>query len=69
MAFAIRLANLEATPEQCPPLVEDPKYKANYEKIKALLAPPVKEVVLKSPKKVVKIGWFFLYFIHVYSVA
>ncbi len=56
MAFAVKLVNLEAPVEQCPPIVEDPKYKQSYEKLKELVSPLVKEVVLRGPKCVVKIG-------------
>lgn len=56
MAFAVRLTSLDALPEQCPPLIEDSSYRQNYIKIKEMVSPPIREVVLKTPKKVVKIG-------------
>jgi 4Fe-4S ferredoxin len=36
MAFAVALMARELTPEDCPPLKEEPKYKENYEKISGL---------------------------------
>jgi acetyl-CoA decarbonylase/synthase complex subunit gamma len=64
MAFAIRLASLDAKLEDCPPLIEEEKYKESYEKLQSLLLPPVREVVIKSPKKVVKIGGKYVLFRH-----
>nr|WP_269850494.1 (Fe-S)-binding protein [Methanosarcina horonobensis] len=32
MAFAVALMARELTPEDCPPLKEEPKYKESYEK-------------------------------------
>jgi acetyl-CoA decarbonylase/synthase complex subunit gamma len=43
MAFAAKLVNREATLEQCSPLLE-PKYKDAFEKLWALLKPPIKAV-------------------------
>jgi len=56
MAFAVRIVNFEGQIEQCTSLVEDPSYRENYEKLKSLITPPVREIVLKSSKKTVKIG-------------
>ncbi|MEM1532877.1 MAG: acetyl-CoA decarbonylase/synthase complex subunit gamma [Desulfurococcaceae archaeon] len=56
MAFAVKLVNLEASAEQCPPIVEDPKYRQSYQKLKELVSPLVKEVVLRGPRGVIKIG-------------
>lgn len=56
MAFAVKLVNFEATPEQCPPIIEDPNYRQSLAKLVELLSPPVKEVTLKSAKRIVKIG-------------
>lgn len=64
MAFAVKLINFDTTLEQCPPLIEDKSYAKNLEKLKALLSPPVKEIVLRSPKRVVKIGGEYVLYRH-----
>ena len=56
MAFAVKLVNMETRLEKCTPIVEEDKYKENYEKLKELLSPQVKELEIKSLKKSVKIG-------------
>ncbi|RLE76589.1 MAG: hypothetical protein DRZ80_00775, partial [Thermoprotei archaeon] len=56
MAFAVRLVNMETKLEKCTPLLEEAKYKKNYEKLKEMLTPPVKEIELRSDKKVVVLG-------------
>jgi len=64
MAFAVRLIGLETKLEDCTPLIEEGRYRENYEKLKGLLLPPVKEVLLRSPKKVVKIGGKYVLYRH-----
>lgn len=64
MAFAVKLVNLEAKVEQCPPLVEEEIYRENLKKLRELLLPPVKEVVLRSPKKIVKVGGEYVLYRH-----
>ena len=64
MAFAVKLVNLEAKVEQCPPLVEEETYRENLKKLRELLLPPVKEVVLRSPKKIVKVGGEYVLYRH-----
>ncbi len=39
MAFAVALMTRELTPDACLPLIEEPKYKENYEKISGLFKP------------------------------
>lgn len=39
MAFAAALMARELTPDDCPPMKEDPKYRENYEKISSLVTP------------------------------
>ena len=55
MGFAVKLAERSATLDECPPIFEA-RYKANLEKLKELLAPPVKEVVIGVGDRQVKIG-------------
>jgi len=64
MAFAVKIVNFEAQLEQCTPLIEDPSYKQSYEELKSLVSPPVKGIVLKSPKKTVKIGGEYVLYRH-----
>ncbi|RJX15481.1 acetyl-CoA decarbonylase/synthase complex subunit gamma [Candidatus Bathyarchaeota archaeon] len=56
MGFAVQLAERNVSLEECPPLFEDPKYKENLAKLQELLAPPIREVVIGTPKRRVKIG-------------
>jgi len=56
MAFAVKLVNMETKLDLCKPLLTDPKYKANYEKLRGMLSPMVKEIEIKGLKKSVKIG-------------
>ncbi len=56
MAFAVRLVNMETKLEKCTPLLEESKYNQNYEKLREILNPPVKEIEIRSDKRVVKIG-------------
>ena len=56
MAFAIKLLNLQTSIEKCKPLVEDPKYRKNYEELKKLLKPAIREVTIGKGEKSVKIG-------------
>jgi acetyl-CoA decarbonylase/synthase complex subunit gamma len=64
MAFAVRLISLEVKLEDCPPLIEEERYRGSYEKLRGLLSPPIKEVVLRSPKRIVKIGGKYVLFRH-----
>lgn len=63
MAFAVKVSNFEVSLEECSPLFEE-KYLGNYQKIKALVAPPIREVILKTPKKSVKIGGKYVVYRH-----
>lgn len=56
MAFAVKLVNMETKLEKCPPLLRESKYRKNYEELKEILSPPVKEIEIRSEKSVVKIG-------------
>lgn len=64
MAFAVKLVNFEATLEACPPLIEDLKLRPIFEKLKSLLAPPVREIELRGSKKIVKIGGKYVLYRH-----
>lgn len=56
MAFATKLVNREVEIELCKPLLEEEKYKDQYAKLKELLAPPIKEVVIGVGEAAVKVG-------------
>ncbi len=55
MAFASKLIEREMTPADCPPL-EDEKYRDKKIALIKLLAPPVKEVVIGTGDRALKIG-------------
>jgi acetyl-CoA decarbonylase/synthase complex subunit gamma len=55
MAFASKLIERKATPDDCPPL-KDEKYRAKMEALLKLLSPPVKEVVIGVGERALKIG-------------
>ncbi|MEM2320350.1 MAG: acetyl-CoA decarbonylase/synthase complex subunit gamma [Candidatus Bathyarchaeia archaeon] len=56
MAFATKLVNREVALELCNPLIEEDKYKSQYAKLRDLLAPPIKEVVIGVGEGAVKVG-------------
>src|SRR3972149_8003309 len=55
MAFATKIVNREITIDQCLPLLKKENEKA-YAKLKEMLKPPVKEVVVGVGDKAVKLG-------------
>jgi len=55
MAFAARLIDRGVALEQCPPLLKD-EYHEKYETLKELMAPEVREVVIGTGEKAIKIG-------------
>jgi len=55
MAFATKLVNREVTLEQCPPLMK-PEFKDAHQKLWDLLRPPVKEVLVGTGDRAVKLG-------------
>ncbi|MGQ9468796.1 MAG: acetyl-CoA decarbonylase/synthase complex subunit gamma [Nitrososphaerales archaeon] len=55
MAFASKLLERKATPENCPPL-KKPKYKERMAKLIELIAPPIREVKIGTGDSAVKIG-------------
>ncbi len=56
MTFASNLLERKMTVKECPPLVKDPKYRAQAQKLEELIAPPVKEITLGVGNEAVKIG-------------
>ncbi|OYT27095.1 MAG: acetyl-CoA synthase subunit gamma, partial [Thermoprotei archaeon ex4572_64] len=56
MAFAIKLLSLQTNLEKCKPLIEDPGFRENYEKLSKLLKPLVKEIEIGVGDRKVVIG-------------
>jgi len=56
MAFAVKLVNMETKLEKCTPLLEEEKYKESYKKLKEILRPLVREIIIGNQKRTVKIG-------------
>ncbi len=56
MAFATKLVNREIVLELCKPLLEEKQYAKAYEKLWNMLKPPVKEIIVGTGDKAVKIG-------------
>ncbi|MCU0629648.1 MAG: acetyl-CoA decarbonylase/synthase complex subunit gamma [Methanoregulaceae archaeon] len=55
MGFAVQLCERGLTLGNCPPL-KAPEFQANHDKLEALLAPPVKEIVIGKGEKEIKVG-------------
>ena len=55
MAFATKLVNLEVSVELCPPFLEE-EHKDSFIKLRAMLAPTIKTVIIGSENNSVKIG-------------
>jgi len=66
MAFAAKVVNREVEIEKCPPILEE-KYRDQYEKLKELLAPPVKEVTIGEGENAVKIGGKLVMYRHEFT--
>ncbi len=66
MAFAAKLVNREATLKECPPLLE-PKHSASYEKLWALLKPPVRAVEVGVGDGKVTLGGEYVLYRHEFT--
>ncbi len=66
MAFATKIVNREVTIDQCPPLFKKENEKA-YLKLKDLLKPPVKEVVVGVGDKAKKLGGKLVMYRHEFT--
>jgi acetyl-CoA decarbonylase/synthase complex subunit gamma len=64
MAFAAKLVNMETKLDKCAPLIEEEKYKANYEKIWNVIKPAVKEIIVKRGDISIKIGGEYVMYRH-----
>lgn len=56
MALATKVVNREVPIELCRPLIEEDKYRSQYLKLKEILAPPIKEVMIGTGESAVKVG-------------
>jgi acetyl-CoA decarbonylase/synthase complex subunit gamma len=63
VAFASKLVNREVTLDECAPLLEAP-YEEAYRQLWRLLRPPVRQVVIGTGDKAVKIGGEFVIYRH-----
>ena len=66
MAFATKLVNREAALNQCPPILQA-KYKEQFEKLWAMLKPPVREVSLGGEGRQLKIGGKYVLYRHEFT--
>ncbi len=66
MAFATKLVNREVTLEKCYPLLKDDQ-KKSYSKLKELLAPVIKEVIIGSGKNAITIGGKLVFYRHEFA--
>ncbi|MEM2644303.1 MAG: acetyl-CoA decarbonylase/synthase complex subunit gamma [Candidatus Bathyarchaeia archaeon] len=67
MAFATKVVNREASIELCTPLVEEEKYRDAYARLREILAPAVKEVVIGVGEKSVKVGGKLVMYRHEFT--
>src|SRR3989304_3848867 len=66
MAFATKIVNREVTLEQCAPLLKKENEKA-YLKLKEMLKPAVKEVIVGAGEKAVKLGGKLVMYRHEFT--
>jgi len=67
MAFATKVVNREASIELCTPLVEEEKYRDAYARLREILAPAVREVVIGVGEKSVKVGGKLVMYRHEFT--
>ncbi len=66
MAFATKVVNREVAIDDCPPLLKEENEKA-YKKLKEILAPAIKEVVVGTGDDAVKIGGKLVMYRHQFT--
>jgi acetyl-CoA decarbonylase/synthase complex subunit gamma len=66
MAFATKIVNREVNIDQCSPLLKKENAKA-YNKLKEMLKPPIKEVVVGEGEKAVKLGGKLVMYRHEFT--
>ncbi len=67
MAFAAKVVNREVPIELCTPLIEEEKYREEYAKLKDLLAPAVKEIVIGTGENTIKVGGKLVMYRHEFT--
>ncbi len=67
MAFATRVVNRELSLESCTPLLDEEKYKKNYQKLWDMLKPLVRRIVIGSGENAVSIGGEFVMYRHEFT--
>jgi len=67
MAFATKVVNRELVLEKCTPLIDEDKYKKNFQILWEMLKPPVKAVKIGEGEKVVTIGGEFVMYRHEFT--
>jgi len=67
MAFAAKVVNREIPIELCTPLVEEEQYKSEYAKLKEILAPAVKEIVIGVGENSIKVGGKLVMYRHEFT--
>ena len=67
MAFATKVVNREILLESCTPLLEEGKYKKNYQKLWDILKPPVKSIMIGTGENAVTIGGEFVMYRHEFT--
>jgi len=68
MAFATRVVNREVSVDQCPPLLKKENEKA-YKRLKEMLAPAIKEIVVGTGDRTVKIGGKLVMYRHEFTYS
>lgn len=66
MAFAAKLVNREVSLEDCPPILEK-EYEKEYKKLKEMLAPAIKEIIIGTGDRAVKIGGKLVMYRHEFT--
>jgi acetyl-CoA decarbonylase/synthase complex subunit gamma len=67
MTFATRVVNGELTIDDCPPVINDKKYRANYEKLRDLMMPPVRAVTFGAGSNAIKVGGKYVLYRHEFT--
>ncbi|MEM3699719.1 MAG: acetyl-CoA decarbonylase/synthase complex subunit gamma [Candidatus Bathyarchaeia archaeon] len=66
MAFATKVVNREVTIEKCPPLLTK-EYEKAYRQLKEMLKPAIKEIVIGTGDKAIKIGGKLVMYRHEFT--
>jgi len=64
VAFAAKLVSREAALELCKPLLEQKQYARAYRQLSEMLKPPIREIIIGTGKRSVKVGGKFVMYRH-----